>query len=133
MQALSFLVLVVLFVATVSQVNVVSDCSALANDKDACLNSKEGNVFPDDYCSYCVTVRRLYPELHDLDGRKRYEPVSHGLLGPGSSRRPCEEHDAAIERGVNTFEFVGIAIPVSRPNVGALYVSVSNCVHSEEE
>ena len=98
MQALSFLVLVVLFVATVSQVNVVSDCSALANDKDACLNSKEGNVFPDDYCSYCVTGEDYIPSCMTWKEEKDTNPsvtACWDQVAPGVDARnttqPLEE------------------------------------------
>ena len=33
--------------------NLVDDCSTLSADSDACLSSKEGEVYPNDYCAYC--------------------------------------------------------------------------------
>ena len=50
------MVLMVCAIMSQGQVQVVDSCNtaALASDSDACLNSKEGNVFPDEYCAFCL-------------------------------------------------------------------------------
>lgn len=50
------MVLMVCAIMSRGEVQVVDSCNtaALADDHDACLNSKEGEVFPDEYCAFCM-------------------------------------------------------------------------------
>ena len=61
MKFLSLLVIIGIFVAVVSEDTLVSSCSDLANDSEACLNSRIGETWPDDYCSFCVTGEEYTP------------------------------------------------------------------------
>ena len=61
MKYLSLLVIIAIFVAVVSQDTIVTSCSDLANDSEACLNARQGETFPDDYCSFCVTGEEYTP------------------------------------------------------------------------
>lgn len=71
MQALIYLVIVgILVVAAVSEDTVVPDCSALTNDQEACLSSKEAN----DYCSYCVTGENYIPSCMTYTETKDTDP-----------------------------------------------------------
>ena len=54
---IEILLLLVVFIAfSLADDKLVDDCSegSLASDPDECLHAREGSVYPDDYCAYCL-------------------------------------------------------------------------------